>query len=102
MVEGIVTGAEVVTGLTGDEPAAEETRGAEPAGEEAAEPEPTGIELAGTEPAGEEAAGTEEIRDQTLETVMAVGKTVVEICVERAGQLVTSGAQLVMVTSLVL
>lgn len=82
MVEGIVTGAEVVSGLTGDDPAGEEA--------------------AGAEPAGEEAAGTDEVRDQTLDTVMATGKTVVEIFVEEAGQLVTSGAQLVMVTSLVL
>lgn len=97
MVEGIVTGAEVVSGLTGEDPA-----GAEPAGKEAAGAEPAGAEPAGAEPAGEEAAGMEEVRDQTLETVMAVGKTVVEILVEEAGQLVTSGAQLVMVTSLVL
>ena len=87
-----MTGAEVVSGLTGEDPA-----GAEPAGAE-----PAGTEPAGAEPAGEEAAGMEEVRDQTLETVMAVGKTVVEILVEEAGQLVTSGAQLVMVTSLVL
>jgi len=37
MVEGTVTGAEVVSGLTGEEPAGEEPAGAEPAGEEAAE-----------------------------------------------------------------
>lgn len=90
-----MTGAEVVSGLTGDEPAAEETTA-----EEAAELEPTDTGPAGADPAGEEAAGAEETRDQTLETVMAVGKTVVET--EFAGQLVTSGAQLVMVISLVL
>lgn len=102
MVEGIVTGAEVVSGLTGDDPAGEEAAGVEPTGEEAAGTEAAGIEPAGAEPAGEEAAGADEVRDQTLETVMAVGKTVVEIFVEEAGQLVTSGAQLVIVTSLVL
>lgn len=91
----MVTGAEVVSGLTGDDPAGEE-----PAGEEATGP--AGEEPAGEEPAGEEAAGTDETRDQTLETVMAVGKTVVDNAVERAGQLVTSAPQLTMVTSLVL
>jgi hypothetical protein len=79
MVEGMTTGAEVVSGLASDDPAGEEA---------------TGIE-----PAGEETAGTDEIRDQTLETVIAVGKTVVDT---EAGQFVTSGPQLVMVTSLVL
>jgi hypothetical protein len=88
MVEGIVTGAEVVSGLTGDDPAGEEAAG--PAGEE-----PAG-------PAGEEAAGTDETRDQTLETVMPVGKTVLETIVEEAGQFVTSAPQLVTVTCLVL
>jgi hypothetical protein len=82
MVEATRTGAEVVSGLASDEPAGEE---------------PTA-----EEPTGEEATGTDGIRDQTLETVMAVGKTVVETETERAGQSVTSGAQLVMVSSLVL
>jgi hypothetical protein len=76
-----------------------EAAGMEPAGMEAAGMEAAGMEAAGMEAAGEETAGTDEIRDQTLETVMAVGKTVVDT---EAGQFVTSGPQLVMVTSLVL
>lgn len=90
MVEGMVTGAEVVSGPTGDDPAGDEATG------------PAGEEPAGEESAGDEAAGTEETRDQTLETVMAVGKTVVETTVDFAGQFVTSAPQLVTVTCLVL
>jgi hypothetical protein len=99
MVEGMMTAAEVVSGLASDDPAGEEATGIEPAGEEAAGEEAEGMEPAGLEPAGEETAGTDETRDQTLETVIAVGKTVVDT---EAGQFVTSGPQLVMVTSLVL